>query len=132
VRTLDAGGSPDTAMLDPENPPNCARHPSKRAIVVMRPCAHVACVDCFGDMTVGGASKCHACTRLVEQFVGFKRPASAIRTGGGSVGAWREDEHAIEGVGEDNEHRANVVTLWLAEDRISPLGGHGTSLTARA
>jgi hypothetical protein len=119
-------------MLDPENPPNCTKHPAKRATVVMRPCAHVACADCFGDMTVEGAAKCLACTRLVEQFVGFKRPASAIRAGGGSVGAWKEDEDAIEGVGEHDEHKANVITLWLAEDRISPLGGRGARSMARA
>lgn len=66
-----------------------------------------------------------ACDRIMETIVGFKKPVAKVNVGGGSTGNWWATEAQIEGVAVDERYKKpnNVVTLVLAEDRVSRLHG---------
>ncbi|KAH8799279.1 hypothetical protein DL96DRAFT_1477043, partial [Flagelloscypha sp. PMI_526] len=106
--------------VDPESPPDCARHAGRTSTCIARPCSHPACVECFGAAIFSGW-KCPECSRKIDQHIGFNKPVPKVANNGdGDNGSWWKDENQIQGVRAGDE---TVKTLMLQEDRISPLHG---------
>lgn len=113
-------------MLDPEAPPYCTVHKEEKACCVLRPCDHFACTTCVGKaMMTGVQPKCGVvrCDKMIDTFVGFKKPMAKVNVGAGSDGNWWEVENQIDGM-EVGEMDDNVVTLMLDGDKVSRLHGN--------
>ncbi|KAJ7756989.1 hypothetical protein B0H16DRAFT_1721456 [Mycena metata] len=108
---------PSGDVIDPQSPPDCPRHPARKATCVARPCAHPACSECHAESL---GSKCKVCAQKVAVFIGFKKRVPGGNGGGGSEGNWVEDEAQINSVRKGS---LRVVTLMLKEDSVTGLHG---------
>jgi hypothetical protein len=117
IGELDNAPHSSSNLIDPESPPNCPRHEKREAVCVLRPCAHPACSQCFGESIIAG-SQCALCSQSVEKYVGFDKPVPTVTRGGGSVGNWWEAEARIDGVLSESPE---VITLMLDEDSVCGL-----------
>ena len=83
-------------------------------------------MTCFGQAKTN-ASKCSVpdCDKIIEVFVGFKKPAN-VNIGAGTAGHWWTAEDEISGIAVDeaDKNHVNVVTLILDEDKVSSLHGN--------
>jgi len=66
-----------------------------------------------------------SCDKVVEAFVGSKKPAAKVNVGAGSAGHWWATEDKIDGIAaeEADKKHVNVVTLVWGEDKVSRLHG---------
>ncbi|KAH8823682.1 hypothetical protein DL96DRAFT_1615217 [Flagelloscypha sp. PMI_526] len=121
IRQIDNSSVPPyNALVDPESPPDCARHTGRTSTCIARPCGHCACAECFGVTLLSGGN-CAICNTKISKFVGFDKPIPNISTGGGgSEERWWEAESQIQGVPAGS---GQVTTLMLDEDRVSCLHG---------
>ncbi|KAJ7846371.1 hypothetical protein B0H14DRAFT_3454455 [Mycena olivaceomarginata] len=97
IFTLDSAPLPSYALLDPQSPPSCPRHPRPRQSASRGPCEHPACSECLGESIGSATSKyrCVVCKRNVEKHVRFDKPVATAQCGGGSKSAWWEGEAQI-------------------------------------
>ncbi|KAJ7757011.1 hypothetical protein B0H16DRAFT_1314658, partial [Mycena metata] len=116
ISALDNASPASAKLINPDAPPNCAQHSTRKGACVARPCGHSACTECFGESVMGGDNECVVCGQKVEKFVGFKKPVPKMKRGGGSEGLWWEAEAQIGG---ELKGSPSVITLMLDEDAVS-------------
>ncbi|KAF7366538.1 hypothetical protein MSAN_00911100 [Mycena sanguinolenta] len=125
----DSASPPSYDLIDPSSPPNCPRHSERKGTCVARPCGHAACSECFGGSIAEGSkcfvfpqitkgSKCMACAKKVQTYIGFDKPVPTVKSGSGSEGPRLKGEAHIDRVLSAS---SNTVTMMLAEDAVSRL-----------
>ncbi|KAF7366613.1 Ubiquitin-like domain-containing protein [Mycena sanguinolenta] len=107
----DNASPPSYNVIDPNSPPNCARHSKCKGTCVARPCSHAACSECVSQSIKKG-SKCIVCAKGVQKYVGFDKPVPTVKP--------EEGTEEIDGVLNGG---STTVTLMLAEDGVSSLHG---------
>lgn len=106
-------------LIDPDDPPRCPRHPRAISSCVFRPCGHVACASCLGEVLIG-ESNCVECNAAIAGFVGMKRPiATVTRSGSGEEQGW--NIHEIEDLAAAAADTRKISVIYFTEDRVPPL-----------